>query len=60
MVPYATGDTDVEVVKVQPICIVPHTLGSVFLHHEAVTWQVYFKIMYPAITTEGKEIDTHC
>ena len=27
---------------------------GVFLHHEEVTWQTYFKVMYPVIITEGK------
>ena len=26
-----------------------------FLHHNEVTWQTYFKVMYPVITTEERE-----
>ena len=55
MGPYVAGNADVKTVKVQKICPVPHTLGGLFLHHKEVMWQMYFKIIYPVITTEGKE-----
>ena len=49
---YVAGDTDVKTVKVRKICPAPpHTLGG----HKEVTWQTYFKVMYPVITTEGRE-----
>jgi hypothetical protein len=55
MGPYVAGDANVKTVKVRKICSVPHTLGGLFLHHKEVTWQMYFKIIYPIITTEGNE-----
>ena len=48
------GDADVETIKIRKICPVPHTLGCVFLNHKEVTWQTYFKVIYPVIDTEVK------
>ena len=56
MGPYAAGDVDVNTFKVQKICPVPHKLGVMFLNHKEVTWQTYFKVIYPVIVTEGKEV----
>ena len=55
MGPYVSGDSNAETVKVQKICPVPRCLGGSFLHHEGVTGQTYFKIIYPLITTYGRE-----
>ena len=44
MGPYTAGDADINIVKVQKIRPVPHKLGGMFLHHEEVTWQPYFKV----------------
>ena len=56
MGPCAAGDACVDTVKVQKICPVSHTLGGMFLNHEEVTWQTYFKVIYPVIITEGSEV----
>jgi len=55
MGPYAAGDAGIDTIKIRKICPIPHTLGGVFLNYGEVTWQTYFKVIYPVIVTEGNE-----
>ena len=50
------GDDNTNTLKVRRICPVPHSLVGLFLAMEAVTWQDFFRSIYPLIVTEGKEV----
>ena len=56
MGPYASGDADTVDVRSRKVAPVPHSVaGLMLLHPEGVTWQVYFRQVYPAIEAEGAD-----